>query len=42
MLLNESLHKYVPTFNGLKHGNSAYGKAPLLFALVWVTYSHGY
>jgi hypothetical protein len=42
MLLNESLHKYVPTFKRLKQGNTAYGKAPLLFALIWVTCSHGY
>jgi putative restriction endonuclease len=28
MLLNESLHKYVPTFKRLKQGNTAYGKAP--------------
>jgi hypothetical protein len=31
MLLNESLHQYVPTFKRLKQGNTAYGKAPLLF-----------
>jgi hypothetical protein len=42
MLLNESLHQYVPTFNGLKQGNAAFAKASLLVALVWVTFSHGY
>jgi hypothetical protein len=42
MLLNESLHQYVPTFKRLKQGNTAYGKASLLFALIWVTCSHGY
>jgi hypothetical protein len=42
MLLNESQHPYVPTFKLLMHGNAAYGKAPFLFALLWVTFSHGY
>jgi hypothetical protein len=42
MFLNESPHPYLPTFNGLKHGNAAFGKASLLVALVWVTFSHGY
>jgi hypothetical protein len=42
MLLNESQHPYIPTFKLLKHGNATYGKAPLLFALLWVIFSHGY
>jgi hypothetical protein len=42
MFLNESPHPYLPTFNGLKHGNTAFGKASLLVDLVWVTFSHGY
>ena len=42
MFLNESPHPYLPTFNGLKHGNTAFGKASLLVVLVWVTFSYGY
>ena len=42
MFLNESPHPYLPIFNGLQHGNAAFGKASLLVALVWETFSHGY
>ena len=42
MFLNESPHPYLPTFNGLKHGNAAFGRASLLVALVWVTFLYGY